>query len=332
MKKTKSYKQIAFTVSLVTILINTVLSVFKLTAGIIGNSGAMLSDAVHSISDVLSTLIVMVGIKFASKESDKQHRYGHERIECAAAIILAVILFATGLGIGYSGILKITQSYETLEIPGLLPLIAAIVSIVVKEGMFWYTRHFAVKLNSGSLKADAWHHRSDALSSIGSFIGILGARLGFPVLDPIASIVICLMILKAAYDIFKDGIDKLVDKACDDKTIEKIVNIIMAQKGVIKIDDLKTRMFGSKIYIDVEIEADGNLTLFESHEIAENVHHSLEKELETVKHCMVHVNPAKNEDDKTQSENSAQITEKVITKEKSDNSIQKSEIDTKEEK
>lgn len=290
---TAQTKKIAMRVSGVTIVGNILLSIGKMIAGIIGNSSAMISDAVHSASDVLSTVVVMVGINISSKKEDNSHQYGHERMECIAAFILAGLLFATGLGIGFSGIEKITQDGDHLQAPGMLPLIAAVISIVVKEGMYWYTVRAAKKTNSASLKADAWHHRSDALSSVGSFAGILGARLGLPVLDPIASVLICVMIIKVSYDIVKDAIDKLVDKSCDEETIKRMNTVILEQEGVLGVDLLKTRLFGSKIYVDVEICADGAQTLRQAHEIAENVHLILEHEFPDVKHCMVHVNPQK---------------------------------------
>ena len=289
-------KKIAMRVSFVSIAGNIVLSTGKLIAGVFGNSSAMISDAVHSASDVLSTVVVMVGINISSKKEDNSHQYGHERMECIAAFILAGLLFATGLGIGFSGIEKIMHGND-LQAPGLLPLIAAVVSIVVKEAMYWYTVIAAKKINSASLKADAWHHRSDALSSVGSFVGILGARLGLPILDPIASVLICLMIIKVSYDIVRDAIDKLVDKSCDDETIRRMQTVIMEQEGVMGIDMLKTRLFGSKIYVDVEICADGNLTLIKAHQIAESVHEALERDFPEVKHCMVHVNPLQKEPD-----------------------------------
>lgn len=288
----KTNEQIALRVSWNTVIGNVLLSAFKLMAGIAGNSAAMLSDAVHTLSDVLSTFIVMIGVKLANQKADKEHPYGHERFECVAAIILAVILCATGLGIGYSGVMTIISgNYEDLALPGLIALAAAVVSIAVKEGMYWYTRAAAKKIGSGALMADAWHHRSDALSSIGSFIGILGARIGFPVLDSVACLVICVFIVKAAFDIFMDAINKMTDRACDDRTVEKIRSLIMAQEGVACIDLLQTRLFGDKIYIDVEISVDGSVSLYDSHKIAEEVHDVIESNIPMVKHCMVHLNP-----------------------------------------
>lgn len=292
-EKSKSPEQIAMTVSVNSIAVNLLLSVFKLAAGVLASSGAMISDAIHSASDVFSTFVVIIGVRISGKDSDADHPYGHDRFECVASIILAILLGITGVGIGMAGIEKmLAGNYDALAIPGKLALAAAVLSIIVKEGMYWYTRSAAVKINSGALMADAWHHRSDALSSIGSFVGILGARMGFPVLDPLASVVICFFIIKAAVDIFRDAVGKMTDRACDDETIEKMSRCIMQIEGVVGIDLLKTRTFGSKIYVDIEISADGDKNLREAHAIAENVHHAIEHEFPLVKHCMVHVNPA----------------------------------------
>lgn len=289
----KTDKQIAIKISINSIIVNTLLSGFKLFAGIIGNSSAMISDAVHSASDVFSTIIVIVGVNISSKESDEEHQYGHERFECVAAIILACILFITGIGIGISGIKQILGlSQETLKIPTMLALSASIVSIIVKEGMYWYTRYYAQKINSGALMADAWHHRSDSMSSIGSFVGILGSRMGFLMLDPLASFIICIFIAKASYDIFKDGVDKIIDKSCDIDTINKIREVVINQDGVCSIDEIKSRMFGSKIYLDLEISVEGSISLEEAHKISQVVHDRVEEEFPLIKHCMVHVNPA----------------------------------------
>ena len=290
--KAKTNEQIAMQVSANSIAVNLMLSIFKLIAGLMASSGAMISDAIHSASDVFSTIIVIIGVKISGKASDEDHPYGHDRFECVASIILAILLGVTGVGIGLTGVQKLTAGhYDTLAVPGVLALAAAVISIVVKEIMYWYTRNAAKKINSGALMADAWHHRSDALSSVGAFIGILGARMGYPILDPIASVVICIFIWKAAYDIFKDAVDKMVDKSCDEKTIQKMREVIASQTGVENIDLLQTRLFGAKIYVDIEIAADKTLSLENAHEIAQRVHDAVEKNFPLVKHCMVHVNP-----------------------------------------
>ena len=292
----KEFQKVANKVSFVTIAGNLILSVMKLLAGIIANSSAMISDAVHSASDVFSTFVVIIGIKMASKEPDKEHPYGHERMECVAAVVLAVVLFITGLGIGVDAFKTIINgNYGNIKVPGILAFIAAIVSIVAKEAMYWYTRFFAKKIDSGALMADAWHHRSDAFSSIGALIGIGGAMLGVPVMDAIASLVIFLFIVKAAFDIFKDAMDKMVDHSCDEETEKQIHDCVMQNKDVRGIDLLQTRVFGNKIYVDVEIQADEMITLREAHNIAERVHDDIEKSFPKVKHIMVHINPAQEE-------------------------------------
>lgn len=279
-------------VSVITIIGNVILSVFKLIAGIVAHSGAMISDAIHSASDVFSTFVVIIGIKLASKESDKEHPYGHERLECVAAILLSVILFITGLGIGLDAFKKIVSgNYGDLTVPGVLALIAAVVSILTKEGMYWYTRHYAKKIDSAALMADAWHHRSDALSSIGALIGIGGAMLGYPVMDCVASLVIFVFIAKAAYDIFKDAMDKMVDHSCDEETENKMRECVLRNENVQGIDMLQTRIFGNKIYVDVEILLDATLSLGKAHAIAEDVHDDIERNFPKVKHIMIHVNP-----------------------------------------
>ncbi len=285
-------KKLVMKISICSIVVNILLSVFKAIAGIFAHSGAMISDAVHSASDVFSTFIVIYGYNASQKKSDKEHPYGHERMECVAAIVLATLLIVVGLGIGMTGVEKIRAGVAgELSAPGVLALWAAVISIVVKEGMFWITRWGAKKVDSDALMADAWHHRTDALSSIGSFVGILGARLGIPVLDPIASLVICIFILKAAIDIFNDAMEKMVDHACDEDTVNEIKNVVLADEDVLGLDMIRTRMFGPKIYVDIDIALPGDMTLLESHRIAERVHDRLEKDFPKIKHCMVHVNP-----------------------------------------
>ena len=206
-------EKIVKNLSAVGIVGNILLAGFKLFSGIIGRSGAMVSDAVHSLSDVFATLIAYIGVLLSRRPEDAEHPYGHERFECIASLVLGLILAGTGVGIGYTGIHKLLAPVE-LEIPTILPLFAAVVSILVKEGMFRYTMHYAKKLDSTAFKADAWHHRSDALSSVGSFIGIGLARMGFPIMDPIAAMIICVLILKVAFDITKGALRKMTDTSC----------------------------------------------------------------------------------------------------------------------
>ena len=288
-----SFEKVASRVSGVSIVVNLLLAAFKFVAGALGHSGAMISDAVHSSSDVIGSLIVIIGVKVSEKASDEEHPYGHERMENVASLLLAGILAAAGISIGKEALRSIISGvYKTAAVPGMLALVAALVSIAVKEALFWYTWVNARQIRSGALKAEAWHHRSDALSSVGALIGIGGARFGVLVLEPIASILICLFILKVALDIFREAVDKMVDHACDMETEDALCACAARQEGVVKVDMIRTREFGRKIYVDLEISADGHLTLLEAHDIAQRVHDCIEGEFPEVKHIMVHVNPA----------------------------------------
>ena len=271
---------------------NVVLASFKLLAGLLGRSGAMVSDAVHSLSDVFATLIAYIGVRLSQRQEDAEHPYGHERFESVASLILGLILAATGVGIGYTGVQKLFLAPEELEVPTLLPLIAALVSILVKEGMYWYTMYYAKRLNSPAFKADAWHHRSDALSSVGSFIGIGLAKLGLPFMDPVASLLICLFILKVAYDILRDALSQMLDTSCDRDTENGIRSFVAGQDGVSRVDLLHTRKFGNRVYVDLEIAVRGDIPLRDAHTIAERVHRAVETAFPNVKHVMIHVNPA----------------------------------------
>ncbi|MDD4074807.1 MAG: cation diffusion facilitator family transporter [Eubacteriales bacterium] len=272
---------------------NILLVAFKLYAGVVGHSAAMVSDAIHSLSDVFATLIAFIGIRISRKEPDKGHPYGHDRFECVASMLLGVILLLTGVGIGVGGVKTILAGkYDQIVIPSTIALVAAVVSIVTKEAMFWYTRYYAKKLNSSAFMADAWHHRSDAFSSVGSLLGIGGAMLGVPVLEPIACVAICLCILKVAYDILKDSLDRMLDTACSDEFESALGSLITAQQGVARLDQLQTRKFGSKIYIDAEIAVDGSITLDDAHAIADEVHDAVESAYPDIKHIMIHENPA----------------------------------------
>lgn len=279
--------------SSVSIVGNVILSGFKLFAGIYGHSGAMVSDAVHSMSDVVTTFIAFLGVKISKKPADREHPYGHDRLECVAALILGFILLITGIGVGKAGVQNIlARNYETLAVPGMIALIAAVLSIVGKEAMYWYTRYYAKIIDSAAFMADAWHHRSDAFSSIGSLVGIGGAMLGFPVLDSVASVVICLFILKVSCDILRDAVKKMLDTSCNADYEKKLDDCIRSQEEVIRVDLLQSRMFGNKVYIDLEIAVDGDKSLREAHRIAEQVHDRVEKNFPEIKHIMIHVNPA----------------------------------------
>lgn len=290
MKKNK----IALKVSIITIVGNVFLAVIKLLAGIISNSSAMISDAVHTISDIGTTIIAVIGVKIGNRKEDKGHMYGHERLECIASLLLSMILFITSIELGINGISTIVRKeYVYMKVPGIFSIVVAVISIITKEVMFHYTIRVAKKINSDALKADAWHHRSDSFSSFGALIGIILSRMGYSFCDPLAGIIISIIIGKVAVEIFLDSTDKLVDKSCSEEKVNAIKDVVLKQKGVLGIDDLKTRIFGTKIYVDIEISADGNKTLKQTHKIAEKVHNKVEKEFKDIKHIMVHVNPYK---------------------------------------
>ena len=290
-RSTDDYQRKVSQISVLGMAVNLLLATFKFIAGFVGKSDAMISDAVHSSSDIVGGLIVVIGVSFSEKQADDDHPYGHERLESVASLLLALLLFAAGLAVAYSSADKVLGGgYLTMETPGLIALIAAIVSILSKEGLFWYTMSAAKRLNSGALKAEAWHHRSDALSSIGSLIGIAGARLGFPIMDPIAGLLISFFILKSAWDICKDAMEKMVDHRGDAQTEADIAAVVKKHPGV-EIDLLTTREFGRKLYADLEIRMDGNLTLSEAHRVAEAIHDELEHRFPQLKHVMIHINP-----------------------------------------
>ncbi len=278
-------------VTLVSVIGNVLLTAFKLFAGFAGHSGAMLSDAIHSLSDVLTTLIAAFGVKLSQKAADREHPYGHERLECVASLVLGLLLAVTGLGVGRKGVADIISGSADLTPPGAVALVAAAVSIISKELMYRYTLHNAKLIGSTVFIADAWHHRSDALSSVGSLIGISGAMLGFPVMDAVASVVICAFILKVSFDILKDALSKMLDTSCGEDYDKKLTEYIGNQEDVIRVDVLHSRMFGDKVYIDLEICVDGDKSLRDAHAIAERVHENVERDFPSVKHIMIHVNP-----------------------------------------
>lgn len=278
--------------SLTSITGNVFLSGFKMAAGIAGHSGAMISDAVHSLSDVVTTFIAFFGVRISGKPADEAHPYGHDRLECVASLALGVILLITGIGIGKAGVVRIfSENDKETVLPGAVALAAAVVSIVMKEAMYWYTRYYAGLISSAAFMADAWHHRSDALSSAGSLAGIGGAMLGFPVLDSVAAVVICLFILKTSKDIIWDAVRKMLDTSCGAEYEKKLLDYITVREEVC-VDLLNSRMFGNRVYVDLEIELDGSRPLRETHAVAERIHTNVERDFPEIKHIMIHVNPA----------------------------------------
>lgn len=275
--------------SLITILVNIALCIFKMLAAFIGKSSAMLADAVHSLADILTTALVIIGLKISSKAADITHPYGHEKFEPIFAKIMSFILIFTGASIGYKALMDLISG--NLNSPGKIALIAAAVSIFVKESMYWYTIKIAKKIKSVAMETDAWHHRSDALSSIGTFLGILGARMGFKILDPIAGLLVSFLIIKIGIEYYLKSINELVDHSAEDNIVNQIEYIASSVPGVINIVNLKTRSFGNKVYADIEISVDGDLTINEGDKIAENVHSLIEDNISDIKHCLVKLKP-----------------------------------------
>lgn len=276
-------------VSILTILLNIFLFIFKIVAGILGCSTAMIADGIHTLSDIITTFMVILGLKISSKKEDAEHPYGHEKFEPIYGKIISTLLLLTGIFIAYKGIKNLFLGNYIK--PKSIAIIASMVSILVKEIMYRYTIQTANKIQSISMEADAWHHRSDALSSVGTFIGILGAKLGFTILDPITAILVSLFIIKVAVKFYIKSVKELVDTSADDDTLIKIRKEVLKISGVEKIYKLKTRCFGSKLYVDIEIYVDSKISVEEGHTIATKVHDHIENTFKNIKHCMVHVEP-----------------------------------------
>lgn len=281
----------AVRVSVLTLIANLLLTAFKLFAGLFGGSGAMVADAVHSASDVCTTVLVLIGVRISARQADETHPYGHERLECLVSLTLGIFLFAVGAGIGWNGVKALLFPAEQAR-PSVLALTAAIVSILAKECMYRCTIRVANRVPSAalSLRADAWHHRSDALSSVGSLAGIGGAMLGFSRADSLAAALLSLLILAVAFGICRDALRRLVDRAASPELEQQVRELVLAQEGVCSVDLLRTRLFGARVDVDLEIGVRADLPLVASHEIAERVRAAV-CSCESVKLCTVHVNP-----------------------------------------
>lgn len=275
-------------VSLLSIAANTGLAAFKLAAGIAANSTAMVSDSIHSFSDTISTVAVIIGLRIADAPPDTEHPYGHARAETVAAKLVALLLILTAVGVGYSA-LQILIAGKA-QIPGTLATIAAVVSIVVKEGMYRYTLQVGTRIKSNALIADAWHHRTDALSSITALVGIVGAQLGLPFLDPAAGLVVAAMILKVGLELYWQSVEELVDTAPGQEVLERIRRAAEGAPGVIAVNDLKARSHGPHVYVDLKICVDRTITVQKGHDIAHDAAGRV-RALNEVKDVIIHVNP-----------------------------------------
>lgn len=283
-----NYKE-GIVLSLWTLGLNFLLGSLKLAAGLWGRSSAMVADAAHSYSDCASTVAVIAGLKMASKSADDDHPYGHEKYELIFANILSILLGLTAVKIGYDALMVIVHG--SYQVPGLAPLLAAVFSVAVKEVMYRLTLRKAKKIGSVAMEADAWHHRSDALSSVGAFVGILGARLGLPVLDPVTGLLVSILVLKVAIDLYRKSVSGLVDSSTDAETVARIQQLLADMDGIEEVNGLKTRVFGASAYADVTIKVDGTMTVEEGHDIATLAHNKIEANLPKIKHIMVHIEP-----------------------------------------
>ncbi len=276
--------------------VNMLLLAFKFVAGVIGHSSAMIADAIHSLSDFVTDIIVLVFVKISCKPQDKSHDYGHGKYETLALTIIGIALMAVAIGIIVKGAIKIASwaNGDALEAPGMLAFWAAIVSIVLKEGVYRYSIIKAKKLNSKAVEANAWHHRSDALSSIGTAVGIGGAIfLGqrWTILDPIASVVVGAFIVKVAFELLKNGIGDLMEQSLPDKVEDEILNLAQSVAGVSKPHDLRTRRIGNHYAIELHILMDGDISLKEAHDKASEVEDLLRRQYGDETHVVVHVEP-----------------------------------------
>ena len=287
-----------YKVTLVGSVGNVVLLTFKFIAGTLGHSSAMIADAVHSLSDFLTDLIVLVFVKISAKPQDESHDYGHGKFETFASFFIGLALMAAATGIIVSGVLKLVDWFggTQLEAPGKLALWAALLSILVKEGLFRYTIHYGKSLDSQAVIANAWHHRSDALSSIGAAIGIGGAILlgdRWTVLDPLASIVVGLMLVKVAIGLLKSSVGELTESSLPAETEQEIEGIINSFPGVFEPHNLRTRRIGNHIAIETHVRMDGSLSLTEAHERATAIELELKNRFGSATHVTIHMEPTK---------------------------------------
>jgi len=279
-------------------IVNALLVLFKFAAGIIGNSAAMVADAVHSLSDFVTDLVVLLFVRISSKPEDDDHDYGHGKYETIATSVIAIALFAVGVMLGVGGVRKIILVHDggVLPQPELIALFAALLSIFAKEVLFRITRKVAREVNSSSVEANAWHHRSDALSSVATAVGIGGA-LAFggkwTILDPIAALIVCVMIIRAAIELIFPALDELLEKSLPRETEDRICDIVASEPGVSDIHHLRTRKIGNRIAVEMHIRMPGNVSLEEAHSHASAIEKALRAEFGESTHIIIHLEPTK---------------------------------------
>ena len=282
-------------VTIVGAAVNIVLSVIKMLAGWLGSSHALIADGIHSLSDLATDVVVLVAAKHGAKGADEEHPYGHGRIETLATVVLGAVLILVALGIGYDAVRRLFDPAHLL-IPGFLALWAALISVLAKEVLYHYTVIVANKIRSNLLRANAWHHRSDAVSSIVVVVGVIGSMAGLPYLDAVASVVVAVMVAKIGWDLAWHSAHELIDRGLEQEDIEVIREKIMEVDGVRAMHDLRTRRMGGNVFVDVDVLVDPSLTVSEGHRISQEVLKRLNNEIDEVIDVTVHVDP---EDDET---------------------------------
>ena len=287
-----------YKVTLMGSFINVILVIFKFIAGILGGSAAMIADAVHSLSDLLTDMVVLIFVKISNKPQDKDHDYGHGKYETLATVIIGIGMFCVGVMILYDGIDKIIDAWQGAPppMPGLIALIAALVSILLKEWSYQFTVRTGRRVNSQAVIANAWHNRSDALSSLGTAVGIGGAILlghQWTVLDPLAAVVVSFFILHTAYQLIKQATGELLEKSLSDHLEDQIVKIAEDEPGVSEVHHLRTRRIGNQYSIEMHVRMPGDITLYESHLHATNIEHHLREVFGQEAYINLHVEPVK---------------------------------------
>ncbi|MDI9476035.1 MAG: cation diffusion facilitator family transporter [Natronincolaceae bacterium] len=276
-------------VLIITILINILLLIVKVIAGLMVNSTALIADGLHSGSDVITSVGVIIGVKIAQKPRDAEHHYGHEKVETIATFLLSIVLIYVGAKIGYSAFIAIIQKKQVHFTYS--ALFIALASVVIKEIQYQIAFRVGTREQSSALIADAWHHRSDALSSIASFVGILGAKYKIYVLDGLAGLAVSIIVIRVGIKIFINCFQQLIDVSIHTDEIENVKNVIINKTDAKNISDMRTRQHGTKVFVDISICVDPDINVQEGHEIAQEVENIIKKEIENVKDVIVHVNP-----------------------------------------
>lgn len=280
-------------VLVITIIFNIILLVIKIIAGTMANSTALIADGLHSASDVLTSIGVIIGVVVAQKPRDDEHHYGHDRAETIVTFLLSIVLIYTGIKIGYSALMSVLKGEKVFF--NYFALFTAFISIVIKEVQYQVAFKVGTRENSPALIADAWHHRSDALSSIASFVGVLGSKFGIYILDGLAGLVVSIIVIKVGIDIFKDCFNHLIDVSIHSDKIDNVKDLIMSKTDVKNISDIRTRKHGAYVLVDINICVNPHISVYEGHNIAKEVENIIRKEIKNVRDVVVHVDPYKYE-------------------------------------